>query len=190
MLRLQERFANAKPTAKNIAKKAVIFAVVFCVLGVFAACALVCLAKIFSGKLQNISDVLTRCPFPLIGTLPVKKKRPFEKAIRKLEGEPDLDFETAGKATAQSLFSVVGNRRIALVSSEGHDAIQEFLPFTGDRIPVCGDLLRNAEAVKAAKDYEGFVLVEKRGSSRFDLISAEVRRIESLGKQVEGIILL
>lgn len=190
LLSLQERFANAKPTAKNIVKKAVFFAVVFCVLGVFAACALVCLDKILSGKLQDINDVLTRCPFPLIGTLPAKKKRPFEKTIRKLEGEPDLDFETAGKATAQSLFSVVGDRRIALVSSEGLDTVQEFLPFTGERIPVCGDLLRDAEAVKAAKDFDGFVLVEKRGRSRFDLIAAEARRIEALGKQVEGIILL
>lgn len=190
LLTLQERFANAKPTMKNIVKKAVIFAVVFCVLGVFAACALVCLDKIFSGKLQDINDVLTRCPFPLIGTLPAKKKRPFEKTIRRLEGEPDLDFETAGKATAQSLFSVVGDRRIALVSSAGLDTVQEFLPFTGDRIPVSGDLLRDAEAVKAAKDFDGFVLVEKRGRSRFDLIAAEARRIEALGKQVEGIILL
>ena len=187
---LQTRYANARPTTKNILKKAVIFAVVFFMLGLFGACLLVCLDKILSGKLQDINDVLTRCSFPLIGTLPSKKKRPFEKTIRKLEGEPDLDFEAAGKATAQSLFSVVGDRRVALVSSAGLDTVQEFLPFTGDRIPVCGDLLRDAEAVKAAKDYDGFVLIEKRGKSRFDLIDAQARRIKSLGKQVEGIILL
>ena len=190
LLMLQERAASARPTTKNIVKKAVIFALVFCVLGLFASCVLVFLGKIFGGKLQDINDVLTRCSFPLIGTLPAQKKRPFEKTIRRLEGEPDLDYEAAGKATAQSLFSVVGDRRVALVSSEGPETVQEFLPFTGERIPVCGDLLRDAEAVKAARDYEGFVLVEKRGKSRFDLVAAEVRRIRSLGKQVEGIILL
>lgn len=190
LLTLQERAASARPTTKNIVKKAVIFAFVFCVLGVFASCVLVFLGKLFGGKLQDINDVLTRCSFPLIGTLPAQKKRLFEKTIRKLEGEPDLDYEAAGKATAQSLFSVVGDRRIALVSSEGPETVQELLPFTGERIPVCGDLLRDAEAVKAARDYEGFVLVEKRGKSRFDLVAAEVRRIRSLGKQVEGIILL
>ena len=190
LLTLQERAASARPTTKNIVKKAVIFAFVFCVLGLFASCVLVFLDKLFSGKLQDINDVLTRCSFPLIGTLPAQKKRPFEKPIRRLEGEPDLDYEAAGKATAQSLFSVVGDRRVALVSSEGPETVQEFLPFTGERIPVCGDLLRDAEAVKAARDYDGFVLVEKRGKSRFDLVAAEVRRIRSLGKQVEGIILL
>ncbi len=190
LLTLQERAASARPTTKNIVKKAVIFAFVFCVLGLFASCVLVFLDKLFSGKLQDINDVLTRCSFPLIGTLPAQKKRPFEKTIRRLEGEPDLDYEAAGKATAQSLFSVVGDRRVALVSSEGPETVQEFLPFTGERIPVCGDLLRDAEAVKAARDYDGFVLVEKRGKSRFDLVAAEVRRIRSLGKQVEGIILL
>ena len=181
---------DTKATPKNILKKGVLYAVVFFVVGLVGACFLVCLKKVFSGRLSEINDVLTRFTFPLIGTLPAKKKRLFDKTIRKLEGEPDLDFETAGKATAQSLLSVVGDRRIALVSSAGPDAIQEFLPFIGDRIPVCGDLLKDVEAVKSAKDYDGFVLVEKRGSSRFDMIDAEARRIKSLGKQTEGIILL
>ena len=187
---LQTRYDSAKATPKNILKKGILYALVFFVVGFFGACFLVCLKKVFSGRLSEINDVLTRFTFPLIGTLPAKKKRLFDKTIRKLEGEPDLDFETAGKATAQSLLSVVGDRRIALVSSAGPDAIQEFLPFIGDRIPVCGDLLKDVEAVKSAKDYDGFVLVEKRGSSRFDMIDAEARRIKSLGKQTEGIILL
>ena len=187
---LQNRYASAKPTPKNILKKAVKFAVLFFVVGFFGACVLVFLGKVFSGKLQDINDVLTRFSFPLIGTLPSKKQRLFEKTIRRLEGEPDLDYETAGKATAQSLFSVVGDRKVALVSSAGPELVQEFLPFVGERIPACGDLLRDAEAVKAAKDFDGFVLVEKRGSSRFDLIDAEARRIRALGKETEGIILL
>ncbi len=188
--KLQERYASAKPTPKNILKKGILFAAVFFVVGLFGACFLVCLDKVLSGKLQDINDVLTRYSFPLIGTLPSKKKRLFDKTIRKLEGEPDSDFETAGKATAQGLFSVIGERKIALVSSAGPELVQEFLPFVGERVPACGDLLRDAEAVKAAKDYEGFVLVEKRGTSRFDLIDAEARRIRSLGKQIEGVILL
>ena len=190
LLALQARSANARPTSRNIVKKAVIFAAVFFILGLFGSFLLVCLDKLLSGKLQDINDVLTRCSFPLIGTLPTKKKRLFEKTIRKLEGEPDLDYETAGKATAQSLLSMASGRRIALVSSAGPETVQEFLPFVGERIPVCGDLLRDAEAVKAAKDYDGFVLIEKRGKSHFDLIDAEARRIKSLGKQTEGIILL
>jgi hypothetical protein len=160
------------------------------VLGLFGACFLVCLDKLLSGQLQNVNDALTRYSFPVIGIIPAKKKRLFEKTIRKLEGEPDLDYETAGKATAQSLLSMASGRRIALVSSAGPETVQEFLPFVGERIPVCGDLLRDAEAVKAAKDYDGFVLIEKRGKSHFDLIDAEARRIKSLGKQTEGIILL
>lgn len=188
--KLQERFESAEATPKNIIKKAVLFAVVFFVVGFFGACFLVCLSKVLSGRLQNINDALARYSFPVIGILPGKKKRAFEKTIRKLEGEPDFDFETAGKATAQSLFSMVGDRKIALVSSAGSDCIQALLPFVGERIPVCGDLLKDANAVKAAKDYDGFVLVEMRGKSRFDMIDAEARRIKSLGKQTEGIILL
>ena len=121
---------------------------------------------------------------------PKKKRRWFEKTIRRLEGEPDQDYETAGRAAAQSLLSVIGQRKAALVSSEGKDLIRDIVPFVGDKIPVCGDMLKDADAVKAAEQYEGFVLVEAKGQSRLDQIDAEVRRIQALGKEVEGIVLL
>ena len=187
---MQDRFANAKPTPKNILKKVVKYAVVFFAAGLLIACFLACLSTVLSGKLQTIYDLLMRYSFPVVGVLPTKKKRLFEKTIRKLEGEPDLDYETAGKATAQSLLSMASGRKIALVSSAGPETVQEFLPFVGERIPVCGDLLKDANAVKAAESYDGFVLIEKRGLSRFDMIDAEARRIHALGKQTEGIILL
>ena len=166
------------------------YAVVFFAAGLLIACFLACLSTVLSGKLQTIYDLLMRYSFPVVGVLPTKKKRLFEKTIRKLEGEPDLDYETAGKATAQSLLSMASGRKIALVSSAGPETVQEFLPFVGERIPVCGDLLKDANAVKAAESYDGFVLIEKRGLSRFDMIDAEARRIQALGKQTEGIILL
>ena len=162
----------------------------FFVLGLFLSCGFVFLKMVFSAKLNNVHSVLTRYAFPVLGILPRNEKIWFRKTIRELEGEADLDYEAAGKATAQSLFSVVGDRKIALVSSEGPDLIQKLLPFVGERVPVCGDLLKDADAVKAAENYDGFVLVEKLGKSRFDMIDAEARRIESLGKQTEGIILL
>ena len=39
-------------------------------------------------------------------------------------------------------------------------------------------------------EYDGVVLVEQREKSRFDQVDSEVRRIESLGKTIEGIVLL
>ncbi len=187
---LREEFENTTADPKNVLKKAVKYAAFFLVAGVFLGCLGVFLLEILGGRIQNINSVVSRYAFPLIGVLPVRKKRWFDKSIRRLEGEPETDFDTAGKATAQSMFSIVGDRRTALVSSEGRSEIDIVLPFFDERIPVCGDILKDADAVKAAADYDSFVLVEERDKSRFDQVDNEVRRIESMGKKIEGIILL
>lgn len=188
--KLQNQADGGAAGVRSSLKRALRYGILFFALGLFLSCVAVFLVMVFSGKLQNVNCALTRYAFPVIGILPRKKKRWFEKTICKLEGEPYQDYESAGRATAQSLLSVVGDRHVALVSSEGNKLIQAVVPFVGEKIPVCGDLLKDAEAVKAAEQYDGFVLVEAKGRSHVGLIDAEVRRIQTLGKQVEGMILL
>ena len=187
--KLMEKYANTTAAPKNVVKKAVVYCVVGAVLGFFLGGGIAVMKRLFGGKLQDIGSVSSRYAFPLIGVLPVEKKRWFDQSIRKLEGEPLTDFESAGKAAAQSLSSLVGDRKVAFVSSLGRGGIEPFLPFSGERVPVCGDVITDAEAVKAAEAYDSFVLVEKRGSSRIDMVDSEVRNIQAWGKKVEGIIL-
>lgn len=77
-----------------------------------------------------------------------------------------------------------------MVSSEGSSIIDSVIPFLDNRIATCGNILSDASAVKSAMEYDGLVLVEERDKSRFDKIDTEVRRIDSIGKKIEGIILL
>ena len=186
----KDQFANTEANPKNIVKKAVTYALIGLVAGIFLGCVLVFMLGVMGGKIQDINSVVSRYAFPLIGVLPDRKKRWFAKTIRRLEGEPEADFETAGKAMAQSLFSIVGDRKVALVSSEGNAIVDTILPFLGGNVPACGDILRDADAVKAAMDFDGLILVEERDKSRFDQVDNEVRRIESMGKKIEGIVLL
>lgn len=137
-----------------------------------------------------INSVASRYSFPIIGVLPARNTRWFAKSIGMLEGEPESNFETAGKTTAQTLFSIIGDRKVALVSSEGSSIIDSVIPFLDNRIATCGNILSDASAVKSAMEYDGLVLVEERDKSRFDKIDTEVRRIDSIGKKIEGIILL
>ena len=187
---LQDQANSSTAGFRGNLKSALRYGILFFVIGLFLSCVIVFLTMVFSGKLQNVNCALTRYAFPVIGIIPRKKKRWFEKTICKLEGEPYQDYESAGRATAQSLLSIVGERKVALVSSEGDRLIQAVLPFVDGKIPACGDLLKDAEAVKAADRFEGFVLVEAKGKSQVGLIDAETRRIQSLGKNVEGMILL
>lgn len=186
----KEQFSNTSAEPKTVVLKSAKNFVIFFFLGFFFTVLLVILFRIFNSKLQDINTVVARYSFSLVGVLPKKKKRWFDKTIRKFEGEPLIDFESAGKATAQNLISLIGNKNVAFVSSEGLKAIEEFIPFTNDRIPICGDIIRDAEAVKSATSFDGFILIESRGKSRIDMIDSEVRRIHSLGKEIEGIILL
>ena len=187
---VKEQFSNTSADPKNILKRALKKAILFFVLG-FALCVFTAaVLRLLSSKLQDISTVLTRYAFPVIGVIPKKKKRWFDKTIRKLEGEPLIDYEAAGKAVAQSLFSIIGEKKVAFVSSEGQALIDQILSFTGERVPVCGNIIQDAEAMKSTADYDGFILVEERGKSRIDMIDSEVRRITSLGKKTEGVILL
>ena len=187
---LQKQLANTTAEPKNIIKRAVRYGVIFLFLGLVLGCAVRIIAYIAGGKLQDISSFVSRYSFPLIGVLPDEEKRWFMKAIRKLEGEPDNDYESAGKTAAQSLFALVNDRRAGFVSTLGKDGIEPLLSFCGEHVTVCGDIITDPEAVKTAEVCDSFVLVEKRGASRTDLVDSEVRRIQSLGKKVEGIILL
>ena len=56
--------------------------------------------------------------------------------------------------------------------------------------PACGDILKDVEPVKQVMEHDGVLLVEQREKFRFDRVDIEVRRIESLGKTIEGIVLL
>lgn len=186
---LNKKYSTTSAEPKNIVKQALKKALVFLAVGLFLGCFGVLVRYFMSGRIQSINTVVSRYSFPVLGILPCSRKRWFEKSIRKLEGEPDTDFESAGNAAAESIATVVGAQKVAYVSSEGAAEIEKILPFTGELLPVCGDILKDPKAVKAAGAYDAFVLVEERGRSRVALIDSEVRRIASLGKDVKGIVL-
>ena len=58
------------------------------------------------------------------------------------------------------------------------------------KLTVCGDVLRDSAAVKTLADFDSVVLVEKRGTSRLDQIDGEVVQLQTLGKEILGIVLL
>ena len=188
--KVQKQLNNSSASLKNFAKKIVKYAAFCLFVGAFLGCGYVFMRDVMGGRIQSSNTVISRYTFPVIGVLPNQEKRWFEKTICKLEGETETDFETAGKVTAQSLLPIVGNCKTALVSSKGSPAIDVLLPFLDGQIPACGDILKDAEAVRMAEEYEGFVLVEDREKTSLNEINNEVRRIESMGKKIKGIVLL
>ena len=188
--KLKKQYENAKPGTKSILKNGIKFGLVGLAAGLVLGCVGVLLFNLLNGRLHNQTEVKNRYTFPLLGVIPREKKRWFESAVRKLEGESLGTHEAGAQATAQSMLARVGDRPVCLISSLGGDAAERLAAYADGKTPVCGNILTDAEAVKALAAYDGVVLVERKGRTRIDQIDGEVQRVKALGKEIVGIVLL
>ncbi len=185
-----ERIMSSPNATAGISRRAMLRnAVIAGLFGAVFGCIVVICEGLFGKRLQNHSELSWRYSFPLLGVLPRQKKYLFERLIRRLEGEGNYSFDAAAQAAAQSILSAVGEKTACLASSLGRDEAERILPYLDGRLKCCGDILGEADAVKALADYDGVVLVEKREKSNIDLIDSEVQRIHALGKEIIGIVL-
>lgn len=159
------------------------------VLGLFLGCAVALCMGLLGSKLQSQGSLSGRFSFPLLGLLPGREKKMFNKVIKKLEGESDVDYDVAAQTTAQNLLTVVGERSACIVSSLGKKAADGLLPFLHGRVPVCGDILGDPDAAKALASFDCVVLLEERGRSELSMIDNEAQRVNALGKDIIGIVL-
>ena len=167
-----------------------VYAAIFMAAGLILGCVAAVFCAIVSGRLQNQSTVLGRYSFPILGILPSRKKRWFARTIRALEGDPQTAFEPAACVAAQSILDLSAGKKSCLVSSLGSGAADDLAPYLNGKLTVCGDVLRDSAAVKTLADFDSVVLVEKRGTSRLDQIDGEVVQLQTLGKEILGIVLL
>ena len=177
-------------SAKNIAKRSLRYAAVMFFIGLLISCFFVLVYGVLGGKLQNRSVVLTNCEYPLLGNLPCEKKRLFEKTIRTLEGESKDDYQTAVEAVAQTLLSLSNDRHTCFVSSLGKDVPGSLVSLLAERIPVCGDIASDSEAIKTLSSFDSIVLIEKKGKSKLAMIDNEIQRAKVFGKDILGIVLI
>ena len=173
----------------NAVKRAKKYGVIGAVLGFILGCGWALARGLFSGVIQNQSEVASRYAFPLIGILPRSRKYWFDGAIRKLEGDPEGSSEAVTQATVQSLVSRAGDRKVCLVSANSDAVPRKLVSLTGERFQVIDNIIDSAEAVKELAAFDGIVLVEERGKSRMDLVDAEVLRAKALNKEIIGIVL-
>lgn len=185
----QEDYSESRSSSQIIAKRIIKYGLLGVFVGIVFACCLVWILGLFSGIIQNQSIITHRYSFPLIGILPNAKRVWFDKAIRKLEGEPTGNYEAVAQATVQSLLARIGEKSVCLVSSSSTAAAKKIAAATGDRVHVIGSIIDNADTVKELDNYETIVLVEERGKSRINLVDAEVHRAKALNKEIIGIVL-
>lgn len=167
-----------------------VYGLIFLLGGLVLGAAAAAFGSLVSGRLQSQSSAQLRYAFPILGILPNGKRKLFARAIRRLEGDPETDFDSAARVAAQNILKLSEGKKVCLVSSLGGPAAELLAPSLGGRLAVCGDILRDPEASKTLDACEGAVLIERRGESRVDQIDGEVLRLEALGKEILGIVLL
>ena len=131
---------------------------------------------------------------PVLGVLPGKKKRLFEKTIRRLEGDSLYEDKDIVSSVAANVQAVTANEsgKVCLIGTvdEKDPALSDLLKALKGKIEFKGNLLSGAQGIKNLESYDQVILVEKRNESRFSAISDEITRIRSLQKNVMGMILL
>ncbi len=192
-----ERAKNNLAHAQDVrsGKKAVIkFGMIGLIIGFVLACGFVYVREILSGKIRNRFGVISRFPYPILGVVPSSKKYIFGKTIKKLEGDSlSADSEVIAATAASTL---------ALVAAEGTDccmigtiakddpSLAALKDAMNGKVKFAGNILSDAKAVASLEKSQAIVLVEKRNESRVDSISEEITKINSLKKEILGIILL
>lgn len=186
---LRASYPNDIATSKGALRLAEHFGLIFFVAGLAVGIIAVLFGGFLSGKLNSRNDILSLFSYPIISVIPRKKRYLFEKTIRRLEGDPIVDYDSGLKTAAQSLLSVAGKKNTCLVYSSSSDIAENVSAATEGKINVCGNILENASAVKALEKYDSVVFVEQRGLSRIDLISGEIKLAEAMRKEIIGFIL-
>lgn len=189
----QNKLANAN--ASHSPKKNVIkFSVVGFVLGLFIALAFVYVRDLCSGKIRSRNNLISRFPYPLLGVAPASKRLFFDKTIKNLEGDPTYDNKAVVDATVANTLAIAskseGNCCMIGTIDPSDPALASLKDAMKGKIEYAGNILADSKTVKSIEKFGSVVLVEKRGTSRADSISEEITKLNSLQKEIVGIILV
>ena len=190
LVQAQKALENAVPTPKNIIISTLLFFVVMFIVGLFIASFVVLFYSFSGAKILNQNSIISISDYPLFGVLPSEEHYLFDKAIRKLEGESNCDYQSAAEAVGQTILCAVGERSVCFVSSLGKEIAEKLVPFTDGHIPACGNIIDDPNAIKAMSSYDGIILVEKKGLSETALIETVFQRAKALDKEILGMVLL
>ena len=180
--------------ASRSSKRSVIkFGVVGFVLGLFMSLAFVYVRDVCSVKIRSRNNLLSRFPYPLLGVAPSSKRLFFDKTIKNLEGDPTYDNKAVVDATVANTLAIAaksGDSCCMIGTIEPSDpALASLKDALKGKIEYVGNILSDAKTVKSVEKFGSVVLVEKRGTSRADSISEEITKLNSLQKEIVGIIL-
>ena len=183
-------------TTGAIVKKAVIFAVIGGILGVFLAVCAIWVAHITGSRVYSARVLVSKTGVKVLGCIGVSGKGcAIDRYLRKAEGRSIADPAAQAELLAVNTANLCGNIRSLLVTgSAGEDrsiltaALAQAMP--GVKITDNGSLLCCVEAVKALKDTDAVLMVEQCGISRYSDAALTAAAIRDHKKELIGCVVL
>lgn len=178
----------------SVVKKAVIFAVLGAVAGVFLTVCVIWVMHIASGKVYSARTLQDRTGVKVIGCAAHRKiKCGLDRRLYAWEGRNTAPVQ---EHLAADISCRAKDAKCLLVTGSGSredreelvQAVSKAMP--GAQVQDCGSILTDAAALQALTDCDAVVLVEACDVSDYDGVSRQLELIEDYNKQLLGCVLL
>ena len=199
--------------ALSIVKKLAKYIIIGMVAGVIVMCIIYAILYIISGKIKSEEEFRTNCRLNVLGVLPIRKKGKKIKGLDKLIGRMFgidrriEDFEELTERLAEDVKAVlsVGSDGkdsaktapcIAVVSTDSDETSSEIVDLIGSKIDAeanliaAGNILKNAESVRAVMKSDRVLLVERIAASSYRLVKEEYEKLAVWEKPLIGVVFL
>lgn len=196
----------------SILKKLAKYIIIGIVVGVVVMCIIYAILYIISGKIKSEDEFKINCRLSVLGVLPRKngkKLNGLDKLIGRIFGVDRRieDFEELTERLAEDMKAVlsVGNAEenhaqtapcIAVVSTDSNEAPSEIVDLIGSKIDAeanliaAGNILKNAESVRAVMKSDMVLLVERIAASSYRLVKEEYEKLVVWEKPLMGVVFL
>ena len=118
-----------------------------------------------------------------------KRSKFTEFFDKKTSDDSGLSSEDTNKLIKANLANL-SEGRILITGTSDDKSVQEAIKSLGGGFDVKLDLFKNPEILKSASEYDGIVVVEKRGCSEKKVVKEELRLLENSGTKIVGAIIV
>ena len=186
----------AASSAMAALKSGIKYAVLGGVLGGFMVVFFICVAFLMSDKLYSAKELKNRYRIKILGTMPIRRKKPIGKIDawlnrmegRAVEGNADTGY---GLITA-NIRNYAENMKTILVTGTADEAVLSEVTdrlaagLAGIHVMAGGNMLQDAETLKKLPECDGVVLVEQCMDAKYSTVAMEIERVTDLQKSVIG----
>lgn len=183
---------------RGIVKSGIKYGILGGVLGVFASAFFACIVFVMNNTVYSDEELKNRFGLRILGVFPQpEKKRRFSGVdawLDRLEGKEKPDAEQVYERIAASVHNLIqSEHKILLTGTIEEERLKELKEVLKAKLPELeltaeGDMNKNPSVLRSLPEFDGIILVEARGASKYSGIEKEIESIRDAQKRMIGCI--